>query len=228
MVKELDSYKDSVMKVMKFEEKQTKVFIEGHKERKRSNSLNYKVHKVKNEVLGKVRIDYFEKLDQEGDYNKWNVNLNERIEELEKCCKEKIPRKVNDVMKSRGILSQEVRVIETVIGTMKYEIDDLKNTRSQKTSESALANRGGDPDGVMTPNLRNTLETKFNAVKKNYEIDIDKYAHELKSHELQLIKLQMQIVNKVDKSYIDTLEASINTIIKQNKGKLKYNKLIFR
>lgn len=227
MIKELDGYKDNVMKHLTFEEKQTKVFIQDYKERRRSNSVNFKVHKVKDDVLGQVRIDYFKKLDTEGDYNKWNSNINERIEELEKYCKDKIPKKFNETIRNRGILSQEVRVLESALGKLKHEIEDLKNNTTKKTSDNnSFNNYGNDMDGGMTPSLRQTLEEKFKTVKKNYEQEIDKYSSELKSHELQLVKLQKEIVNKVDKSYIDTLEASINTIIKQSKGKfliLKFN-----
>lgn len=227
MVKELDSYKDSVMKHLTFEEKQSKVFIENYKERKRSNSVNFKIHKVKDDVLGQVRIDYFEKMDPEGDYNKWNTNINDRIEELEKYCKDKIPKKFNETIRNRGILSQEVRVLESTIGNLKHEIEDLKNNSTKKTSDNnAFSNYGNDFDGGITPSLRQTLEEKFKAVKKNYEQEIDKYSLELKSHELQLVKLQKEITNKVDKSYIDTLEASINTIIKQSKGKYTQNLII--
>ena len=153
------------------------------------------------------------------------------MEEVEKYCKEKIPQKFNETVRNRGILAQEVRIIESVLNNLKHEIEDLKNNTSKKTENDSffkpvLSELG---DGSVTPSVRQTIDEKFKNAKKNYDREIDQYANDIKSLELQLVRFEKAMENKVDKSYIDTLEASINNIIKQNKSKkFIYSPLYYR
>lgn len=84
MVSELDIYKQNIMDNLRFGSKKTEIFIKDHKQRKRSRSLQFKVFKVKEDILGKIRIDYLIKENPEEELKLWNNNMNGRLEELEK------------------------------------------------------------------------------------------------------------------------------------------------
>ena len=96
----------------------------------------------------------------------------------------------------------------------------LKIIQANKVKENtffrAVTQEG---DGSMTPNVKSNIEDKFKNVKKKYEEEIDQYANDIKSLENQLVRFEKEMTNKVDKSYIDTLEVSLNNIIKQHNGK---------
>ena len=133
-------------------------------------------------------------------------------------------------MRNRGILVQEMRIIEETLNNLKHEVEDLKNNTSKKAKENnffrAVTQEG---DGSMTPNVKSNIEDKFKNVKKKYEEEIDQYANDIKSLENQLVRFEKEIANKVDKSYIDTLEVSLNNIIKQYNGKhLVFHKIFYR
>ena len=125
---------------------------------------------------------------------------------------------------------QEMRIIEETLNNLKHEVEDLKNNTSKKAKENnffrAVTQEG---DGSMTPNVKSNIEDKFKNVKKKYEEEIDQYANDIKSLENQLVRFEKEIANKVDKSYIDTLEVSLNNIIKQYNGKhLVFHKIFYR
>ena len=84
ILKELNIYRDKVMENLRFEEKQTYPLIEDYVPRKRSKSIEFKVFKVKEDVLGKVRFDFLQKPEPEKELNNWNTNFNGRLEDIEK------------------------------------------------------------------------------------------------------------------------------------------------
>jgi len=83
MVAELDIYKDKIMDNLRFASKKTEIFIEDYKQRKRSKSVQFKVFKVKGDILGKARFDYLAKENPEKELKLWNNNMNGRLEKLE-------------------------------------------------------------------------------------------------------------------------------------------------
>lgn len=112
-----------------------------------------------------------------------------------------------------------MRVIEGTINSLKHEIDDLKNLKGNKGKDDTFFRTvTQEGDGSMTPNIRSNIEEKFKTLKKKYNIEIDQCENDIKSLENQLALFKKEVTNKVDKGYIETLEASINNIVKQNNG----------
>ena len=87
MVKELNVYKDKIMDNLRFEEKTIEPFTTEIKKRKRSNSLQFRIFKLKGDILGRAKIDYLIKENPEKELQNWNTNINDRLIELEKTLK---------------------------------------------------------------------------------------------------------------------------------------------
>lgn len=105
------------------------------------------------------------------------------------------------------------------IGSANNTPHDLKDGNGKKNGEDGFYQAmRPESDGNVTPNMRQAIEEKFKTVKKAIEREVDQYASDLKSLEVQLVKFGKEMENKVDKSYVDTLEASLNALIKQTKG----------
>jgi methylphosphotriester-DNA--protein-cysteine methyltransferase len=219
MVGELDVYRDKVMENLRFEEKHKDLLLEDYRPRKRSNSVEFKVFKVKEGVLGKVRLDYVEKMNPEKELNNWNQNLNERLEEIENYCKKIIPKKFNDTIRNRGLLAQEMRVMESTLNHLKADIEDLKTNAGQKSGDDAYYKNsffgGNDIEGPISVFIKQGIDNKFKSITKAFERE---YAEDIKSLEMQLVKIEGHLETKVDKSYVDSIEVSLNSLIKQSKS----------
>lgn len=116
---------------------------------------------------------------------------------------------------------QELRVLENTVSTMKHEFDDLKNKIGFKASNSdsqSFSNNIMDPELSSTSKIKQMMDDKFKSLKKSFEQGVDQYANDIKSLEHQLVKFEKDISTKIDRSYMDTVEASLNALIKQSKG----------
>ncbi|CAI2374063.1 unnamed protein product [Moneuplotes crassus] len=218
IVEELDIYKDKIMANIKFGQKKTSVLVKNFKQRKRSNSLEFKVFKIKDDVLGKARFNFIKSPTPEKDLLKWNSNIDGRLEKIEKFCSQTIPNKFNESSRNGGLITQEIRVLESAINNLKFEINDLKNNTSKKDHEKTLFRAGTIEGEPISPNLKSTIEERVKNLKKNFDNEIDQYASDIKSFENQLAYFEKEMANKVDKSVIDNLEANLNNIIKQYIG----------
>lgn len=216
MVGELDVYKEKIMENLRFEEK-TPLFYTPVKQRPRANSVEFKVQKMKNDILGKAKLHFIPKPDAENELKKWNFNFNDRLEEIEhqfKSSVNKTENKFNDTIRNRGLLLQEVRILENTVNTMRQEMKELKEHKAEKQT----AMDGTESDLQSSAQVKQLIEDKFKSVKKNFENQVNDYANDIKSLELQLVKFEKDMTTKVDKTYMETFEASLNVLIKQSKG----------
>lgn len=181
--------------------------------------MEFKVFKISDDVLGKARVDYMRPKNMDKHLTEWNSNFNDRLLELESYCKKKIPQKFNETIRNRGILAQEIRVLESNINAIKLELDDFKSNPTFKlTADNFFKTERPEAEGVVSPSVKQAIEEKFKNLKKTFEREFEDMTGDHKSLEMQLVKLEKEVSTKVDKSYIDTLEASLNSLIKQSKG----------
>lgn len=74
---------------------------------------------------------------------------------------------------------------------------------------------GNDIEGPISVFIKQAIDSKFKNITKAFERE---YAEDIKSLEMQLVKVEGQLETKVDKSYVDSIDVSLNSLIKQSKS----------
>lgn len=175
MLKELNVYKDKIMDNLRFEEKTIEPLATDIKHRKRSNSLQFRIVKLKGDILGRAKVDYLIKENPEKELQTWNSNINDRLIELEKQCNVNIPLKFHEVIRNRGILAQEVRVMDNVLGNLKYDVEDLKSNAGKylKASEDPLHKNDGYDDLPVGTSVKQHIEDRIKSIKKEFDSEFN-------------------------------------------------------
>ena len=96
-------------------------------------------------------------------------------------------------MRNRGIMVQELRVLENTVSDLKRELEDLKNKIGFKNSnsESQSLSKNDTESGLnLISNIKQMMDGKLKNLKRDFEKNVDQYASELKSLEIQLVKFE--------------------------------------
>jgi len=126
MTNELDHYKNNLMESLKFESDPQQVLMDDQILRTRSKSVDIDL------AHSKLISNPQKELED------WNMNLNDRIINMEKFCKQTVPKKFNETVRNRGILAHEIRVMDNTIGQLRSEINELKGNPGQKSNNDNM------------------------------------------------------------------------------------------